>query len=163
MGRRVWRMGLRVIVMGRFTWGILRIMLSISFTLVSTHLIVKPKPSPASYYMPRISTIQNRLFTAAHISSPSPYSDPLPPPPSFPTGTNATLAPSGNGTVSVFVRDPRIGWPDALTVAEDGYLYFTVNQLWRSPMFYPGTDRRVKPYVAFRVRCPDGGGKVLLR
>ena len=68
-----------------------------------------------------------------------------------------------NGTVSVFVRDPRIGWADSLAVGADGYLYFSVNQLWRSPMFYPGTDRRVKPYPLFRVPCPDGGKKVILK
>ena len=68
-----------------------------------------------------------------------------------------------NGTVGVFVRDPRIGWPDSLAVGTDGYLYFTVNQLWRSPMYYPGTDRRVKPWVLFRVPCPGGGKKVVLK
>ncbi|KAL9127795.1 MAG: hypothetical protein Q9217_003401 [Psora testacea] len=68
-----------------------------------------------------------------------------------------------NGTVSVFVRDPRIGWPDSLAVGADGYLYFTVNQLWRTPMYYPGTDRRTKPWVLFRVRCPGGGKKVALK
>ena len=68
-----------------------------------------------------------------------------------------------NGTVNVFVRDPRLGWTDTLSVATDGYLYFTVNQLWRTPMFYPGTDRRVKPYVLFRAHLPGNGTKVSLR
>ncbi|OJD37089.1 major royal jelly protein [Diplodia corticola] len=68
-----------------------------------------------------------------------------------------------NGTTGVFVRDPRINWVDTLSIAEDGYLYFTVNQLFRAPMIYPGTDRRVRPYVLFRVKLPDGGSKVLLR
>ena len=67
-----------------------------------------------------------------------------------------------NGTVNVFTRDPRIGWPDTLAVATDGYLYFTVNQLWRTTMFYPGVDRRVKPYVLFRAQLPGNGTKVKL-
>lgn len=48
-------------------------------------------------------------------------------------------------------------------MSEDGYLYFTINQLNRSPSFYPGTERRVRPYVLFKVKLPDGGSKVLLR
>lgn len=69
----------------------------------------------------------------------------------------------GNGTVSVFSRDPRFGWIDTLSVATDGYVYFTINQLWRSPSFYPGTDRRVKPFVLFRARLPGNGTKVNLQ
>lgn len=67
-----------------------------------------------------------------------------------------------NGTVNLFTRDPRIGWADTLSVASDGYVYFMVNQLWRSPSFYPGTDRRVKPYVLFRAKLPGNGTKVVL-
>lgn len=67
-----------------------------------------------------------------------------------------------NGTVNVFARDPRLGWIDTLSVATDGYIYFTANQLWRTPMFYPGTDRRVKPYVLFRAKLPGNGTKVNL-
>lgn len=60
------------------------------------------------------------------------------------------------GATSVFVRDPRIGWVDTMSVATDGFLYFTVNQLWRSP------DRRVKPYALFRVNLPGSGSKISL-
>ena len=67
-----------------------------------------------------------------------------------------------NGTVNLLTRDPRLGWVDTLSVAGDGYVYFTVNQLWRSPMFYPGTDRRVKPWVLFRAKLPGNGTKVVL-
>ena len=55
-----------------------------------------------------------------------------------------------NGTVVVFARDARMSWADTFSVASDGYIYYTENQLWRTSMFYPGTDRRVKPYVLFR-------------
>ncbi|KAK4693251.1 hypothetical protein P7C71_g4120, partial [Lecanoromycetidae sp. Uapishka_2] len=67
-----------------------------------------------------------------------------------------------NGTVTVFARDPRMGWTDTLSVATDGYIYFTENQLWRTTMFYPGTDRRVKPYVLYRSKLPGNGTKVIL-
>ncbi|KAL6805097.1 major royal jelly domain-containing protein [Trichoderma sp. SZMC 28012] len=64
------------------------------------------------------------------------------------------------GLVQPFVRDPRLSWTDTLSVATDGYLYFTENQLWRAPIYWGGIDRRVKPYAMFRVKLPDGGVKV---
>lgn len=69
----------------------------------------------------------------------------------------------GNGTVQVFARDPTIAWTDSLAVAADGYVYFTENQLWRTAAYYPGTDRRVKPYVLYRAKCPGNGTKVNLQ
>ncbi|KAI4152995.1 MAG: hypothetical protein L6R39_001689 [Caloplaca ligustica] len=68
-----------------------------------------------------------------------------------------------NGTVQVFARDPTIQWTDSLAVATDGYVYFTENQLWRTKSYYPGTDRRVKPYVLYRAKCPGNGTKVNLQ
>ena len=65
-----------------------------------------------------------------------------------------------NATVSVFVRDARINWVDTMSVGWDGYLYFTVNQLHLSANFYPGTERRVHPYVLFKAPLPDGGKKI---
>ena len=67
-----------------------------------------------------------------------------------------------NGTISVFVRDSRIGWTDTMSVS-GSYLYFTENQLWRSPSYWNGTDLRVKPYVLYRVPLPNNGTKVMLR
>ncbi|KAL9111555.1 MAG: hypothetical protein Q9227_004043 [Pyrenula ochraceoflavens] len=67
-----------------------------------------------------------------------------------------------NNTVQTFVRDPRIDWTDTFSVAEDGYVYFTENQLWRGAAQQGGVDRRIKPYVLFRAKCPGGGGKVML-
>lgn len=60
------------------------------------------------------------------------------------------------GATSVFVRDPRLGWIDTMSVGTDAFLYFTVNQLWRTP------DRRVKPFALFRVKLPGGGSKISL-
>jgi len=57
-----------------------------------------------------------------------------------------------NASVSTLVRDPRIGWTDAIVAGSDGFLYFTENQLWRTPSYYPdGGDRTVKPFVLFRI------------
>ncbi|OTB02078.1 hypothetical protein M426DRAFT_25087 [Hypoxylon sp. CI-4A] len=67
-----------------------------------------------------------------------------------------------NGTTLTFVRDPRINWVDTMSIAADGYLYFTVNQLNFASSTYLGTDRRVRPFALFRVGLPDGGSKVSL-
>lgn len=55
-----------------------------------------------------------------------------------------------------YIRDPRIGWPDSLWVqtlarSNASYLWFTSNQLWRSP------SRRQKPLVLFRAPTVNGG------
>ena len=64
------------------------------------------------------------------------------------------------GTISTLVRDPRFSWTDTLSVAADGYIYFTENQLWLGSAFQGGVDRRVKPYVLFRAKLPNGGTKI---
>lgn len=50
-----------------------------------------------------------------------------------------------------------------VSVADDGYLYFTDNQLAFSKSFYPGTDRRQRPFVLFRVNLPGNGTRVSLQ
>jgi sugar lactone lactonase YvrE len=60
------------------------------------------------------------------------------------------LAPGG--TWQTIVHDPRVLWPDTLSIGPDSYLYFTANQLPRQPVFHGGKDLRKKPYVLFRVR-----------
>ncbi|KAF1356518.1 major royal jelly protein-domain-containing protein [Delphinella strobiligena] len=67
-----------------------------------------------------------------------------------------------NGTDTLFVRDPRINWVDTMSTTTDGYLYWTVNQLCFSPMIWPGTDNRVRPFGLFRAKLPGNGTKVLL-
>jgi sugar lactone lactonase YvrE len=59
-----------------------------------------------------------------------------------------------NGAIETLVHDPRVLWPDTLSLAQDGYLYFTANQLHRQPQFH-GKDLRRKPYVLFKVKT-DG-------
>jgi len=62
----------------------------------------------------------------------------------------------GDGEWKTIAHDPRILWPDTLSVAGDGYLYFTANQLERQPWFHDGQDLRVKPYTLFRVKIDAG-------
>jgi sugar lactone lactonase YvrE len=62
---------------------------------------------------------------------------------------------SPDGTIETLVHDPRVLWPDTLSLADDGYLYFTANQIERQPVFNNGQDLRKKPYVLFRVKV-DG-------
>lgn len=49
------------------------------------------------------------------------------------------------------VHDPRLLWADTMSIANDGYLYVTANQLHRQPRYQEGKDLRRKPYVLFRV------------
>lgn len=50
------------------------------------------------------------------------------------------------------IHDPRLLWPDTLSLAADGYLYVTANQLHRQARFHNGRDLRRKPYTLFRIR-----------
>jgi sugar lactone lactonase YvrE len=61
-----------------------------------------------------------------------------------------------DGEWKTIAHDPRILWPDTLSVAADGYLYFTANQLHRQPQFHEGQDLREKPYTLFRVKIDAG-------
>jgi sugar lactone lactonase YvrE len=66
-----------------------------------------------------------------------------------------------NGEWQTIVHDPRVLWPDTMSLAADGYLYFTANQLHRQAQFHEGKDLREKPYVLFRVKVD--AGPVLLK
>ena len=78
-------------------------------------------------------------------------------------GNGINIFHPNNGSLTVYVQDPRIAWPDTFSVTEDGYIYWVNDQYWRTPTFYPQTDRRQKPFTLMRVKCPDGGKKVLLK
>jgi sugar lactone lactonase YvrE len=60
-----------------------------------------------------------------------------------------------DGMYETLVHDPRALWPDTLSVASNGYLYFIANQLHRQPDYHGGKDLRDKPYSLFRVKI-DG-------
>jgi sugar lactone lactonase YvrE len=68
---------------------------------------------------------------------------------------NAIRRRSLNNEIETLVHDPRVLWPDTLSLAADGYLYFTANQVERQAVFHNGQDLRQKPYVLFRVKV-DG-------
>ena len=74
---------------------------------------------------------------------------------------NAVLRRRPDGEYETVVHDPRLLWPDTLSVATDGHLYVTANQVHRQPMYQRGQDLRRKPYALFRVRID--AGPVLLR
>ena len=67
-----------------------------------------------------------------------------------------------DGTISVYVRDPKIGWTDSMSVSGN-HLYFTQNQLWRTPDLQGGVDKRIKPYVLYRVPLVGNGAKTNLQ
>ncbi|MGK7875110.1 MAG: L-dopachrome tautomerase-related protein [Xenococcaceae cyanobacterium] len=65
---------------------------------------------------------------------------------------NAIRRRNPDGSFELIVHDPRVLWPDTLSLAQDGYLYFTANQLHRQPDFHRGKDLREKPYSIWRTR-----------
>ena len=65
---------------------------------------------------------------------------------------NAIVRRHTDGHYETVAHDPRMLWPDTLSLATDGYLYFTCNQLHRQALYQGGRDRRRKPYTLFRVR-----------
>jgi len=75
---------------------------------------------------------------------------------------NAVLRRGADGQYETLVHDPRVLWPDTLSVARDGHLYFTANQLHRQARYNAGKDLRQKPYVLFRVKI-DAGPVLLTR
>lgn len=64
---------------------------------------------------------------------------------------NSILRWSPGGEWETIVHDPRLLWPDTLSLASDGYLYVTANQLHRQARFHDGQDMRRKPYTLFRI------------
>ncbi len=56
------------------------------------------------------------------------------------------------GLTETLVHDPRLLWPDTMSLSDDGYLYVTSNQLNRQPTQHEGHDLRIKPYSLFRIK-----------
>ncbi|MCW3841944.1 major royal jelly family protein [Micromonospora yasonensis] len=69
---------------------------------------------------------------------------------------NAVLRRNPDGEYETVAHDPRLLWPDTLSVAADGYLYLTANQLHRQPRYQCGQDLRRRPYALFRVQIDAG-------
>ena len=74
---------------------------------------------------------------------------------------NAIMRQNPDGEWETIVHDPRLLWPDTLSLASNGYLYVTANQLHRQARFHNGHDMRRKPYTLFRVKI--NAKPVLLR
>ncbi|WP_433608145.1 L-dopachrome tautomerase-related protein [Dactylosporangium sp. CA-139114] len=64
---------------------------------------------------------------------------------------SAVLKVAADGTWTTILHAPALLWPDTLSLAADGYLYVSVNQLPRAPLFNNGVDDRVPPYHIIRV------------
>ena len=60
-----------------------------------------------------------------------------------------------DGTMRTIAHDPRILWPDTLSIGMDKYLYFTANQLHRQAKYHYGKDLREKPYVLFKIKINE--------
>lgn len=65
---------------------------------------------------------------------------------------NAILRRGPDREWETLIHDPRLLWPDTLSLATDGYLYVTANQLHRQARYHNGRDLRRKQYTLFRVR-----------
>jgi sugar lactone lactonase YvrE len=63
---------------------------------------------------------------------------------------NAIRRRNDDGSYEIIAQDPRMIWPDSISIGVDGYLYCTANQLNRQPRFHNGRDLRNPPYVIFR-------------
>lgn len=74
---------------------------------------------------------------------------------------NAILRRMPDGLYEPVIHDPRLLWPDTLSVARNGFLYCIANQLHRQPQYQRGRDLRAKPYLLIRTRID--AGPVLLR
>jgi sugar lactone lactonase YvrE len=74
---------------------------------------------------------------------------------------NAILRRRAGGEWETVTHDPRLLWPDTLSLATDRYLYVTANQLHRQARYHRGRDLRRKPYTLFRIRIDSQ--PVLLR
>lgn len=68
---------------------------------------------------------------------------------------------AGGGKFEIIAQDPRMLWADTMSIAADGFLYFTANQLHRQPAYNDGRDLRQKPYRLFRIRV--GAAPIRLR
>jgi sugar lactone lactonase YvrE len=65
---------------------------------------------------------------------------------------SAVIRMAPDGTWLTLMHGPCLLWPDTLSLAADGYLYLSVNQLPRTPLFNNGVDERVPPYQIIRKR-----------
>ncbi len=65
---------------------------------------------------------------------------------------SAVLKRTADGSWETVLHGGDLLWPDTLALSGDGYLYLSVNQLPRMPMFNRGVDDRVPPYLIVRTQ-----------
>ena len=68
---------------------------------------------------------------------------------------NAIMRRTRDGIWETVIHDSRLLWPDTLSIANDGYLYMTANQLHRQAKFNKGQDLRRKAihFISYSYRC----------
>lgn len=65
---------------------------------------------------------------------------------------DAILRRNLDGTFEPVVADPRLIWPDSMSIGPDGYVYVIANQLDRQAAFQGGSNLRQKPYLLLRMK-----------
>jgi sugar lactone lactonase YvrE len=65
---------------------------------------------------------------------------------------NAIQVRTDDNDYETLVEDPRLLWPDTLSLSTDGYLYIIANQLHRQPKFHNGQDKRQRPFHLLRIK-----------
>ncbi|GLK91744.1 L-dopachrome tautomerase-related protein [Pseudomonas turukhanskensis] len=56
-----------------------------------------------------------------------------------------------DGSLRPLVRDARLDWPDSVHVSDNGWLYISVNQLYKTTAFTGQQDSGKPPYLVMRV------------
>jgi sugar lactone lactonase YvrE len=69
---------------------------------------------------------------------------------------NAIVVRRPDGAIETVVHDERLLWPDTMSVAADGHLYVTANQLHRQARYAGGVDERRYPYLLLRTPIEAG-------
>jgi len=65
---------------------------------------------------------------------------------------NGVIVRLPSGKYQTLVTDPQLIWTDTMSLATNGYLYVTANQLNRMGRYHNGHDLRRQPYGLFRIK-----------
>ncbi|RKR07516.1 sugar lactone lactonase YvrE [Kushneria sinocarnis] len=57
------------------------------------------------------------------------------------------------GQWQTIAHDPRLLWPDTLSIGPDGGVFVTANQLERQAQYHDGEDQRQRPFVLYRIKA----------